>query len=91
VTVDAVSAVTVFEPELASEPVHPSPGEPPVAVQLVVFGGDCQPRVMGVLTGALEALAVSVVRVPVNVTCVDACAPAQMMVYVYVPAASSVV
>ena len=66
--VDAAGEVTIFVPVLARDPVQPSPVEPPEAVQLVVLGGEFQLKVIGVFTIALEALAVSAVRLPVNVT-----------------------
>ena len=67
-TVAALAEVTVFVPAGDSDPAQPSPPEPPLALQLVVFGGELQLRAMGVSTAARLAFAVSVVRLPVKLT-----------------------
>ena len=60
--------VTLTVPALAWVPAQPSPDEPPLAVQLVVFGGELQLSVTGDPTEAVVALAVRVLRLPVKVT-----------------------
>jgi hypothetical protein len=68
-----IAEVTISVPLIGCDPLQPSPGTPPTPLQLV------EPvthvSVTGVFTGALVALASSVVDGPLRkVTCVDACA-----------------